>query len=500
MHVSINQLMVNSGVAFGTSGARGLVSALTDRVVSAYTQGFLQHLESGGELQRQGEAIAVAGDLRPSTERIMEAVCRAAESRGYRAVNCGNIPSPAVASFGLEEGIPSIMVTGSHIPDDRNGIKFNKASGEILKSDEAGIAHQLVELDDSLFHASGSFLKPAGASGAVQATAGLRYIDRYLNFFGRDALRGLRVGVYQHSAVGRDGLLKIIAGLGAEAVALGRSDQFIPVDTEAIRDEDRVLAQRWARQRRFDAIVSTDGDSDRPLISDEQGVWLRGDVVGILCAKYLESDSVCVPVSCNTAVEKCGWFKNVQRTRIGSPYVIEAMLQASAAGAQRVVGYEANGGFLLNSRFALGDRELRALPTRDAVIAILGVLLLARQQGGNFSTPRQPARALHRERSLAEFPRRKKSRDSGPVQLRLRGSGSGRHRRRLPSPGPHRHEHQSYGWVAYHVRQPRGYPSPRFWKRPGTPLLHRSRNCRTCRRAEPEGAPTSAEALALHPV
>ena len=31
------------------------------------------------------------------------------------------------------------MVTGSHIPFDRNGIKINKSVGEVLKSDEAGI-------------------------------------------------------------------------------------------------------------------------------------------------------------------------------------------------------------------------------------------------------------------------------------------------------------------------------------------------------------------------
>jgi phosphomannomutase len=46
-----------------------------------------------------------------------------------------------------------------------------------------------------------------------------------------------------------------------------------------------------------------------------------------------------------------------------------------------VVGYEANGGFLLNSDIPFGDRTLAALPTRDAVIVILGVLLLARREG-----------------------------------------------------------------------------------------------------------------------
>src|SRR5262249_38299256 len=149
---------------------------------------------------------------------------------------------------------------------------------------------------------------------------------------------------------------------------------------EAIRPEDAKLALGWAAQNQFDAIVSADGDSDRPLISDEKGHWLRGDIAGILCAKFLEADSVSTPVSCNTAGEKCDWFRQVRRTRIGSPFVVASMLQASARGAKCVVGYEANGGFLLNSDVESGGRQLRALPTRDAVIVILGILLLARKQ------------------------------------------------------------------------------------------------------------------------
>jgi phosphomannomutase len=405
MILSIKELMGSSGVAFGTSGARGLATAMTDLVCYAYTQGFLQYLESIGELKRAGEAVAVAGDFRPSTDRVMEAVCRAAEDLGYRAVNCGKTPSPAVALYGLANKIPAIMVTGSHIPDDRNGIKFNKCAGEVLKSDEAGIAGQTVTVADDLFDADGNFRQKNSVARVISNDADEAYIERYLKCFPVDALNDLRVGVYQHSAVGRDVLVEILSGLGAQVTPLGRSDKFIPVDTEAIRPEDAKLARDWAASGKYDALVSADGDSDRPLISDERGEWLRGDVAGILCAKFLEADSISTPVSCNTAVEKCGWFPNIRRTRIGSPFVIVSMKEATASGAKRVVGYEANGGFLINSDIEIGGKTLRALPTRDAVIVLLGILLLAKRQGQTVAqlAATLPARFTASDR-LKEFP------------------------------------------------------------------------------------------------
>ncbi|MEJ2576255.1 MAG: phosphomannomutase, partial [Gammaproteobacteria bacterium] len=132
--IPIGDLMGRSGVGFGTSGARGLAEAMTDRVCFAYTVGFLQYLERQ-DLIHPGDAVAVAGDFRSSTPRIMAAACRAIGHLGYRAVNCGTVPTPAVAAYGISEGIASLMVTGSHIPEDRNGIKFNQPAGEILKVD-----------------------------------------------------------------------------------------------------------------------------------------------------------------------------------------------------------------------------------------------------------------------------------------------------------------------------------------------------------------------------
>lgn len=379
MKIKINDLMQQSGVSFGTSGARGRVSEMTDLVCYAYTVGFLQYLKVSGALKKCGESVAIAGDLRPSTGRMMGAVARAIVDRGYRPINCGRIPTPAVAFYGFEHGYPSIMVTGSHIPADRNGIKFNKSSGEILKYDETQIRAQIVEIDESIFTDAGFTLPEEDLDARIE------YVNRYCRTFPSDCLKGLQLGIYEHSAVGRDLLVEIFSGLGANVTPLGFSSEFVPVDTEAIREIDVQLAREWSAEHGFDAIISTDGDSDRPLISDEHGEWLRGDVLGILAAKYLDADSVSTPVSCNTALELTGWFKDIRRTCIGSPYVVAAMLEASFAGCTRVVGYEANGGFLTDSDLSVDKKNLRALPTRDAVLPILALLLLARRENKSIS-------------------------------------------------------------------------------------------------------------------
>jgi len=378
MEFCIHDLMQSSGVKFGTSGARGLASEMTDSVCYTYTKGFLQYLEQTGELKQRRETVAIAGDLRPSTGRIMTAVARAAADMGYVPLNCGRIPSPAVALYGLEHGCPAIMVTGSHIPSDRNGIKFNKASGEVLKSDEAGIVSQVVEVED------GALARPYDMPDEDD-TAAKAYVARYLNVFPSDCLAGKKIGIYQHSAVGRELFVDIFRGMGAEVSPLGFSDAFIPVDTEAIRDEDVALAKQWAAEESFDTIFSTDGDSDRPLISDENGVWLRGDIAGILAARYLSADSVSTPVSCNTALEKTGWFADVRRTKIGSPFVIVSMNEAAATGNKGVVGYEANGGFLTNSDFSMFGKTLPSLPTRDAVLPVLSIILLSMKENKTIS-------------------------------------------------------------------------------------------------------------------
>ena len=396
-NATVADLMSASGVPFGTSGVRGLALAMTDRLCHAYATAFLQYLKSIGEFA-SGDRVALAGDLRLSTPRILAACATAVRDCGGNVVFCGFTPTPALAYYAMGTGIASIMVTGSHIPADRNGIKFYRPHGEVLKTDEAGIVGQSIAIDASRYGADDGLLDPVALPPILDVEDA--YVARYVSHFGADALQGLIIGVYQHSAVGRDLLVRAVEALGGTAVPFGRSEQFVPVDTEAIREEDIALAAAWAAGNRVDAIISTDGDSDRPLVADASGTWLRGDIVGLLCARALGADVIVTPVSSNTVAELSRAVPHVLRTRIGSPFVIAAMMDAAKADpAACVIGYEANGGVLLGT--AVGT--LSALPTRDALLPIIAIVSAARKTPISQVVAELPPRFTYSDR-VADFP------------------------------------------------------------------------------------------------
>lgn len=353
------------GMKFGTSGLRGLVSEMTDSVCETYAAAFVSHLRSGGAPIAE---MLIGRDLRPSSPRIAAACVRSVQSLGVGAIDCGVVPTPALALEAARRGAPAIMVTGSHIPFDRNGIKFYRAEGEITKADEAGI--------DTALSAPAHALR-VGAPAAVESGAEVaeRYIARYVDYFGPGSLAGRRTGVYQHSAAGRDLLSETLRRLGATVIDIGRTDHFVPVDTEAVGPDDAAKFRRWVAESDLEVLVSTDGDGDRPLLVDETGTVLRGDALGALTARHLGADAVATPFNSSTAVERCGWFSAVRRTRIGSPYVVEAIEQLRNEGARLPVGYEANGGFLLGGAVVGADgQSLAPLPTRDAMTPIVAML------------------------------------------------------------------------------------------------------------------------------
>ena len=376
---------------FGTSGLRGLATELTDDLCATYAAAFVsQHAHNG--------RLFVGQDRRDSSPRIARAVAAGAAGQGLQVIDCGVLPTPALAAAAISEGTLSIMVTGSHIPADRNGLKFYTAQGEFTKADEAPLreavagwgAPTLVEPEKQNFDAAGAF------------------VARYLEGLPRGVLAGRRVGVWLHSSAAYRVLPDILDGLGAEVVALGASESFVPVDTEAVDEPTRALLAGWVAEHELDALVSTDGDADRPLMVDDGGNVIPGDILGPITARWCGAEEVVTTVSANTLVDLMGAFGRIARTKIGSPYVIAEMEARGAdMGTRRIAGYEPNGGFLLGWD-TTGAARLSRLMTRDSVLPLVATLAAAAGAGTSLSrmVAELPSRRTATDR-LKDIPREK---------------------------------------------------------------------------------------------
>ncbi|MGE6810761.1 phosphomannomutase [Pseudoalteromonas nigrifaciens] len=384
-------VLAQSGVTFGTSGARGLVTQLTSNVCAAFSVAFIKRMQQSFSFN----TVALAIDNRPSSYSMAQACASALKQLNINIVYYGVIPTPALAYRAMQDNIPAIMVTGSHIPFDRNGLKFYRPDGEISKTDEQAIITEQVE-----------FFELTDLSELiVNNRATEEYIKRYTSLFTSPWLTGKRIGIYEHSSAGRDLYYRIFEALGANVFRLERSDKFVPIDTEAVSEKDTIKAINWSKQYNLDIVFSTDGDGDRPLVSDENGNWLRGDILGLLSADALNIEALSVPVSCNTAIEVSEKFKHVERTKIGSPYVIAEFSQL-AKKFTTVGGFEANGGFLLGSDVQLNGKLLKSLPTRDAVLPVIMLLIAAENKKISALVNSLPQRFTYSDR-IQNFPTEK---------------------------------------------------------------------------------------------
>ena len=398
---------------FGTSGRRGLVADLTQLEVYINALAELEYLQSlplsDGGITRGGE-IFFAYDLRPSSTtyvpeengrgELAQAIERAILDAGMKSSNMGAIPTPALTCYALSRQCGSVMITGSHIPFNRNGYKMNTSQGELLKIHEAPI-QKVVEsvrnrvysesIESSLFDENGRFKSGHTELSPESSAARDFYISRYTGFFKGESLAGMRVLFYQHSAVGRDLVVDILRQLGAEVIPVGRSDSFVPIDTENIDAAQLAVMQELtshatAKVGMVHAFLSTDGDSDRPLLlavdfATSQLRFFSGDLLGIVVAEYLGADAVVVPISCNDAIDRSELADALEpKTKIGSPFVIAGMNSAMKHGKRKVCGWEANGGFLTGSAFQREGSTLDALPTRDAVLPLVCALFSAHEK------------------------------------------------------------------------------------------------------------------------
>lgn len=355
---------------FGTSGVRGLVSEFTENNVRLLTRAFLMHAQNIGQTSN----VAFACDFRNSSPAIQDFAIKAVHEFSRDAYCCGIIPTPALALFVQQNKCLGMMITGSHIPADRNGIKFYLESGETTKSDDQAIFKIYENLKAK------SVTSPSNIAGKTiesSQKAKQAYTDRYLKLFPANILAGYKILFYQHSSAARDLFPEILESLGATVTRIGFSETFVPVDTEAVEALDKF--GEWIQQYNADIFISTDGDADRPLVLDEKGGLIPGDKLGALTSIYLGCEAIAMPISCNSGILQNKSFQKIVQTKIGSPFVIEA-LERLAQEFSSVAGFEANGGYILQSDMNIHGRHLQKLPTRDAVLPVLCAMALAKEK------------------------------------------------------------------------------------------------------------------------
>ncbi len=347
---------------FGTSGVRGRVVDFTAANCAAYAVSFAQLLRNQFA---NVSTVFMARDLRDSSANIQSYFSQVLENEDFKVISLGEVPTPTLALYAQAHHAASIMVTGSHIPADRNGVKFYTPDGEITKEHEIEIRKNFVLTANPGVQSSYNFLNEK----ENQTAAEQNYLNRYLNFFGKDFLNGVRVLFYQHSTVGRNLLPKILENLGARVVLAAWSEKFIPVDTENVSNLNELESLMFNSDAEI--LVSADGDADRPLVIHRKQGQIVGDLLGLMTARYLGIEAISIPVSCTSLIDDSAWFKKIERTKIGSPFVISGM-EKIRSEFNSVAGFEANGGFILGADI----KSLRALGTRDALLPIIAYLKL----------------------------------------------------------------------------------------------------------------------------
>jgi len=131
---------------FGTSGIRGPADTL-------FTKDFCRNLGAvyGAWLTSKGKEgyVAVAMDPRESSPVIKRHINSGLASQGWEILDEGVIPTPALTYFVKQS--PSVgggvMITGSHITANLNGVKLFIDGEEVTKAHELEI-EQLFNSDN----------------------------------------------------------------------------------------------------------------------------------------------------------------------------------------------------------------------------------------------------------------------------------------------------------------------------------------------------------------
>ena len=335
---------------FGTDGIRGIPNKnLTKEIVSNVTCSVEDILKP--------TSVAVILDTRDSSLEILDWICDGF-SENIEVINYGILPSGSMPvlleTFGHNLGI---IISASHNPSEYNGIKLIDENGSKLQ-DEIEI-----EIEANIENIS----LPSAHTSYKESEEGFKVYFEFLNQILDfdltnfdlliDSANGSAYKIIDELLKDNDSKFKMIAN--------EPNGENINLASGATHTENLIK-----NLKKGEIGAAFDGDADRLIMVDENGITCNGDVLILLIAKYLSStnqlnnDVVVSTVMSNfgfkTAMEKNN-FKNIE-TAVGDKYVAEAMLESNAS-----IGGEQSGHIIISDKLPVGDGLLTLIYSLKAL-------------------------------------------------------------------------------------------------------------------------------------
>ncbi|WP_423186126.1 phosphoglucosamine mutase [Alishewanella sp. d11] len=354
---------------FGTDGVRGKVGEFPMTADFAMKLGWA----AGKVLAATGtKEVLIGKDTRASGYMLESALEAGLSAAGVNIALVGPLPTPAVAyltsTFRADAGV---VISASHNPFYDNGIKFFSNKGTKLTDEQEAEIEALLEhaLTIGIDYVSSEKL---GKARRIDDAAG-RYIEFCKGTLANHlSLTGLKLVVDCANGAAYKVAPAVYRELGAEVVAIHCAPDGININEKCGATHLDSLATAVVAHNAHLGIA-LDGDADRLMLVDNNGVVVDGDEILYMLASTAKQAGVLQGGVVGTQMANLGLELALQqldipfsRAKVGDRYVLE---QLKALNWQ--IGGENSGHILLLDKVSTGD----------AIVASLQVLAAMLQSG-----------------------------------------------------------------------------------------------------------------------
>ncbi len=309
--------------------------------------------------------IVIGRDTRISGPWIERTLAAGIRAGGGKAVSVGVITTPGISFLSRTQGFDAgVAISASHNPFHDNGIKIFEASGLKLSDADEARLEQLIEADTSSLPDP---VEQPDASPQAVSSFDREQVAKYIQFLvqtsSNGSLRGTRVALDCANGAAFAIAEEALGRLGAELLPIENRPDGRNINSNCGALHPQGLAEIVRRQR-ADVGLAFDGDADRLVLVDENGSVRDGDYVLYALGRHLVREgrlptaTIVTTVMANLGLEVALRREGLQleRTRVGDRYVLEAMLKGG-----HELGGEQSGHTILKSRSISGDGILTGI-------------------------------------------------------------------------------------------------------------------------------------------